>query len=607
MTTLKTNNFPFDSKQDQLIEQLLKSLDLPRLYWLHGYIQSQIQSRQGNNGIPGADTPDQQKINGTAHPGQKLMPEITVLFGTHTGNSRKIAARLAQQLEQAGYFVRLKDISEYKARDIKSEKYLFLIISTHGEGQPPLAAEDFYEYILSKHNSPLRDLSYSVLALGDKSYFNFCKTGTEIDSRLLELEARRIVPRVDCDVNYTENADSWVNGILQSLKPLSAEISVVPTPLHLGLTTNLPASDSPIEAVVFDKIKLNGRGSEKNTFHFELQLLSDGIQYLPGDSLSIVAVNSPEQVTEMIGLLHDDPEKPVSFNQSSDSLSNILGNEVELTKITRENLEKYALLAGNSELKTIVADPTQLSSFLYGNTWPDILCAYPGKITAEDFLSIARPIQPRLYSISSSVKAYPGEVHITVSQLSYNLKGKIHKGICSTYLTEFLEPHHKLKVSFATNEGFRLPSDNSDMIMIGPGTGVAPFRAFMQEREHTGASGKNWLFFGSWCFSHDFLYQTEWQAWYKKSILNRIDLAFSRDQKQKIYVQHRMLEKSRDVYDWLENGAKIYVCGDMKKMAPDVNKTFVEIIKKEGGISLEKAQEYVKSLRKEKRYFEDVY
>jgi sulfite reductase (NADPH) flavoprotein alpha-component len=608
MTTLKTNNFPFDSQQNQLIEQLLKSLDLPGLYWLHGYIQSQIQSRQGNNGISGADTLDKIKLNGTVHPGQKLMPVITVLFGTHTGNSRKIASRLYQLLENVGHPVRMVDIADFKARDIKSEKFLILIISTHGEGQPPLAAEDFYEYIHSEHAPALSDLSFSILGLGDKSYLSFCKTASDIDLRLEKLGGRRLIPRIDCDVDYVKSSEQWIDAVLQSLpkiKHVNPTIKIrdnsKPVPV------SLPGRGNPIEAQVFNKIRLNGRGSQKSTYHLEVQLPSEEMFYEPGDSVGIIPQNSQILVNEIIDLFKAKPQMPVDFGHSTGPLSEILLKEVEITKLTKENLENYNKLVCNNELNNILQNSAKTGEFLNGTSWVDLMHLYPGNIAVQNFLSIARPVQPRLYSISSSALAYPGEVHLTVRRLNFNLHGKTHLGVCSSYLSELPESQASVRMFFETNEGFRLPPEDTDIIMIGPGTGVAPFRAFMQEREHTQAKGKNWLFFGDCHFTTDFLYQTEWQSWHKKSLLHRIDLAFSRDQHHKIYVQHRLLEKSREVYQWLENGARIYVCGDMKKMAPDVVSAFKEIVRKEGGMTVEKANEYVKNLRKEKRYHEDVY
>jgi sulfite reductase (NADPH) flavoprotein alpha-component len=604
---LKTNEFPISGEQSILLEQLLNSLDDSKLYWLHGYIQGIIQSRPGN---PSASARGQGSagVNSIAG-GQSTpaKPQVTVLFGTHTGNSRKIATQLHQQLEMAGHSARLADMSDYKSKELKSEKYLLVIISTHGEGQPPLAAEEFYEYIHSARSAALPGLSYAVLALGDKSYFNYCKTGADVDLRLEQLGAARLIPRHDCDLDYAGSSRLWMENVIRVLPSLGAETRITGTAVNIPGTVTLPTRSNPVEALVFTRIKLNGRNSEKKTYHLELQLPSEQMVYEPGDSIGIIPVNNHDLVREMIQLLHADSELPVIFEQSSGSLGHILTHEVELTKLTRENLERYAVLAGTPELAAIASDRDQMVAFLYGSTWADLLRLFPSGISPEQFLSLARPVQARLYSIASSARAYPGEVHITVSQVNYNLHGTTHSGICSTYLAELPETEDKLRIFFETNDRFRLPSGDTDIIMIGPGTGVAPFRAFMQEREDSGASGKNWLFFGDWRFTSDFLYQTEWQEWHKKSLLHKIDLAFSRDQQQKIYVQHRLLEKSREVYQWIQNGAKIYVCGDMKNMAVDVNKAFVEIVCKEGGLSMEKAQEYVKNLRRQKRYLEDVY
>jgi sulfite reductase (NADPH) flavoprotein alpha-component len=603
---LKTNEFPFDSQENQLIEKLFDSLDISKLYWLHGYIQALIQARQDPSRTDSGQMVMPLKSD-VIEDSLKRKPLITVLFGTQTGNSRKIASRLFQELEKMGHSVRLTDMADFKNKDIKSEKFLLLIISTQGEGEPPLAAEDFFEFLHSRHSPSLPDLSFAVLALGDKSYFNFCKTGADIDFRLEQLGARRLIPRCECDLDFIKPAEQWINDIIQSLPELTASIPSKTRSDEIQLSDSLPTRDNPIEAIVVNKIKLNGRGSEKNTYHVELQLPSEQMIYQPGDSVGIIPCNNHELVGEMIQLLKANTEMPVVFRNSSGSLGNVLANDVELTKLTRENLENYSQISGNQALKKLTQDINQLSILLHGSTWADLLRLYPGNITAESFLSLARPIQPRLYSISSSARAYPGEVHITVRQVDYNLHGKAHRGVCSTYLAELPETDDRIRIFFETNEVFKLPPGDTDIIMIGPGTGVAPFRAFMQEREDRDAKGKNWLFFGDWCFTTDFLYQTEWQEWKKKSLLHRVDLAFSRDQQEKIYVQHRLVEQSREVFEWIENGATIYVCGDMKKMASDVNKAFVDLVSKEGGISAEKAREYVKALRKQKRYLEDVY
>lgn len=604
---MKTNEFPFNSQQNLLLEQLLETLDDSKLYWLHGYIQGLIQARQGSLQASAQDQASLIAGRIAADIPVAAKSPITVLYGTHTGNSRKIASQLHQQLELAGHNARLADMSNYKSKDLKTEKFLLVIISTHGEGQPPLAAEEFYEYLHSARSAALPGLSYAVLALGDKSYFHFCKTGADVDLRLEQLGAARLIPRHECDLDYGRPSEEWIKNIIQILPSANAGSKINNPAATILTTVTLPTRSNPVEASVFTKIKLNGRNSEKKTYHFELQLPSEQMVYEPGDSIGIIPENNRGLVREMIQLLHADQELPVIFEQSSGSLGHILTHEVELTKLTRENLERYSLLAGAPELGVIMSDKDRMSALLYGITWADLLRLFPSAITPEQFLSLARPIQPRLYSIASSARAYPGEVHITVSQVNYTLHGNTHTGACSTYLAELPESDSKLRIFFETNDSFRLPSGDTDIIMIGPGTGVAPFRAFMQEREDSGAKGKNWLFFGDWRFTSDFLYQTEWQEWHKKSLLHNIDLAFSRDQQHKIYVQHRLIEKSREVYQWIENGAKIYVCGDMKNMASDVSKAFIEIVSKEGGLSAEKAQEYVKNMRREKRYMEDVY
>ena len=338
---MKTNEFPFDSQQNQLIEKLFDSLDVSKLYWLHGYIQALIQARQENSSRN--DNGQMVMPLKPYHAGDTSTkkPLITVLFGTQTGNSRKIASQLFQQLERMGHSVRLADMADFKNKDLKSEKFLLVIISTQGEGQPPLAAEEFYEFIHSKHSPALPDLSFAVLALGDKSYFNFCKTGADIDLRLEQLGAKRLIPRYECDLDFIKPAEQWINDVIQALAPWTAGIPLAIKSDEIQLPDSLPTREKPIEAIVVNKIKLNGRGSEKNTYHLELQLPSEQMIYQPGDSVGIIPCNNHELVSEMIHLLKANPEMPVVFQDSSGSLGSILANEVELTKLTRENLEKY--------------------------------------------------------------------------------------------------------------------------------------------------------------------------------------------------------------------------------------------------------------------------
>ncbi len=591
---MKTGNFPLDQAQMHEIEKLIGSLDEKGMIWLHGYIQGKLASS-----LP-AGKDKQPAIQGEA--------AITILFGTHTGNSKKIAGRLQKELQGGGHQARLIDISEYKPKDIVNERTLLLIISTHGEGDPPLAAEEFYEFIHSSRARKLPDLAFAILALGDKSYLNFCKTGADLDARFEALGGKRLLARVDCDVNYTSPSEKWiyeVAAILHTALPASSTIKTQIQPISDPV--DLPGREHPVEAVLLNKIKLSGRNSQKKTYHLEIRLPDENMYYHPGDALGVIPENSPALADEIIHLLKSTPEMPVIFNGNSGSLGNVLVHEAELTRLTRENIEAYARLADDEKLNEMLNQPSKLADVLYACTWADLLHEYPAAIGTEQFLALLRPIQARLYSIASSAMANPGEVHLTVSQLNADSANKSWKGTCSNYLSGLPDEGSVMKVFFETNESFRLPSHDRDIIMIGPGTGVAPFRAFLQEREAAGAKGKNWLFFGDRLFTDDFLYQTEWQDWHKKSLLHRIDLAFSRDQEHKIYVQHRMMEGSRELYAWLENGALLYVCGDMKHMSHDVNRTLAEIVEKEGGISADKAKEYIKSLRREKRYLEDVY
>lgn len=590
MMEFKSPGFPFNGKSQEL-EALVQSLDTPQLIWLHGYIQGSLQSRQI------ADPPRKLPDTGSI--------PVTVLYGTHSGNSRKIASALEKQLVAQGHTVHLEDLANYKPKNIRTEKYIFLVVSTQGEGNPPLAAEEFYEYLHGNRVQAFHDLKYAILGLGDKSYIRFCQTAVDLDARLEQLGGKRILPLVKCDTDFSKPSETWIGDSVAALGNIKPD-HAAPAIVQQETESFRPSREHPIEARIINRIKLTGRGSEKNTYHLEIELPSEDITYDPGDSLGIIPENGNELVQAVISHLNI-PDGMVTYKGITGSLHEIMVKQVELTRLTRENLEQYRDLTADADLDMILKDDEKLSLFIATLNWADLLKRSGNKINLEDFLPLLRPIQPRLYSIASSVKSNPGEVHIIVNQLFVDVEGEVRKGVCSTFLSEFPEDSETIMIFFEQNEVFKLPAQEKDIIMIGPGTGIAPFRAFMQEREATGAPGKNWLFFGERRFTTDFYYQTEWQEWHRKSLLHRVDLAFSRDQKQKVYVQHRMRESSKELFSWLENGASVYVCGDRKNMAVDVNRTLVEIIGSEGGISVDKAKDYLKKLRREKRYVEDVY
>jgi len=503
---------------------------------------------------------------------------------------------------------------------LKKIERLLLLVSTHGEGEPPDAAISFYEFLHSKRAPKLEGLEFSVLGLGDTSYEFFCQTGKDFDQRLEELGGKRIVDRADCDVDFDEAAAEWMNQVLAALNvghavasgTVQANTSQVAGGQADG-NSSAYSRTNPFKAEILENLNLNGRGSERETRHIELSLEGSGLQYQPGDCLAIYPENHPQLVKDILEAMGWSGEELVTINKNGEqkSLRDALLTHYEITVLTKPLLTQAAALTGHAQLQELiqVGHEAELKSYLNGRDLLDLIQDFSLKgHTAQEIAFILRKIPPRQYSISSSSTAYPEEVHITVRTVNYESYGRERYGVCSTQLAQRAEVGEHLPVYIQQNDQFRLP-DNPDtpIIMIGPGTGVAPFRAFLGEREEAGATGKSWLFYGDQHFTTDFLYQIEWQRWLKDGVLTRMDVAFSRDTAEKVYVQHRMLEHSRELYAWLEEGAVVYVCGDEKRMAHDVQTTLLQIIEREGALNSEQAAQYLAGMQQEKRYLRDVY
>jgi sulfite reductase (NADPH) flavoprotein alpha-component len=605
ITMEKTNNLIppmlFNDIQKQQIESLLHGLDEKQMIWLAGYLTGVGLSKTGNQpAILNHNNHPQVKVNGQA------VAELTVIYGSRTGNGATVAKKIKAEAEAQGFFIKLEDMNEYPLHKLKDEKNLLVIVSTHGEGVPPIAAEEFYEFIHGKRAPKLNNTKFSVLALGDSSYVHFCKTGKDLDQRLEALGAERLYPRTDCDVDFAENATAWISGVLSKFANKTVKEPEIKLNGHAHIETDVPVynKQNPFKSRLLEKTGLNGRGSDKDTYHLELSIEDSGITYEPGDSLGVFSVNPEKLVNELLALLTLNADDEVATGVT---LKEALTRNYEISLLTSDVVSKYNKFAQSTALNGLLQNTEQLKDFLYGRDLIDLITKYPVKITAVELLSCLKKLQPRLYSISSSSKAHPGEVHLTVSALRYS-NGRKKQGICSTYLTDIIGYDDTILIYIEKNPEFHLP-ENSDapVIMIGPGTGIAPFRAFLEERETAGNKGKNWLFFGDRHFTTDFLYQTELQAFHKKGLLTNLNVAFSRDRDQKVYVQHKMHEHSKELFLWLEEGAHFYVCGDMKHMWHDVNKTLLEIIGKEGNLTTENAEEYLRNLKRTKRYKVDVY
>ncbi|WP_334074655.1 MULTISPECIES: assimilatory sulfite reductase (NADPH) flavoprotein subunit [Paenibacillus] len=619
---LQVTNSPFNQEQADLLNRLLPTLNELQRLWLSGYLTA-LQGAAAAVAVVGAGGQQTVGTVVSALPVKAISKEVTVLFGSQTGNSNGLAKKLAKKLQERGFSVQLASMGDFKPNTLKKVENLLIVVSTHGEGEPPDSAIPFYEFLHSKRAPQLEGTRYSVLALGDTSYEFFCQTGKDFDKRLAELGAKAIVPRVDCDVDFEEPASAWMSQVVSTLADAPAgEEGALSTGAVIGSAPSLTGSDvgepeysrsRPFQAEVLENLNLNGRGSERETRHVEISLEGSNLRYEPGDSLGVYPQNHPQLVDELIEAAGWNASEAVALGKTGETapLREALLSHYEITVLTKPLFTQIAELSGDAGLKTLV-QPEQaekLKAYLQDRDVLDLIRDFGLKgISAAEFTSLLRKIPPRLYSIASSQKATPDEVHITVRAVRYEANGRNRYGVCSVQLAERLEPGDSLPVFIQHNPNFKLPENpETPIIMIGPGTGAAPFRAFLSEREETGAAGKTWLFYGDQRFSTDFLYQVEWQRWLKEGVLTRMDVAFSRDTEQKVYVQHRMLEKSRELYAWLQEGAVVYVCGDEKKMAHDVHATLAVILEREGGLSPEEASEYLTRMQQQKRYQRDVY
>lgn len=597
---LQVMNSPFNQEQAELLNRLLPTLTDSQKMWLSGFLAA---SQSEKLAVVSEIVPQTG--------GQAASKEVTILYGSQTGNARGLAKKTAKTLEENGLKVTVSAMSDFKPNNIKKVQNLLIIASTHGEGDPPDNALSFHEFLHSKRAPKLENLQFSVLALGDSSYEFFCKTGKDFDSKLEELGGTRLYPRFDCDVDFDEPAGEWLIGVLSSLSEVKG--GTVPSSLAAAVQTgeSVYSRTNPFKAEILENINLNGRGSNKETRHLEISLEGSGFTFEPGDALGIYPENDPQLVGQILELLSWDAEEKVTVNKLGDvlTLKEALTTHFEITVLTKPLLEKAGQLSSNTEFKELLLNEEKLKSYMEGRDLLDLIRDYGtwGE-SAHEFVSILRKIPARLYSIASSLSANPDEVHVTIGAVRYEAYGRERKGLCSIYCAERRQPGDTLKVYVQQNENFKLPKNpETPIIMVGPGTGAAPFRSFMQEREETGAQGKTWMFFGDQHFVTDFLYQTEWQKWIQSGVLTKMDVAFSRDTDKKVYVQHRMLEHSKELFEWLEEGAVLYICGDEKNMAHDVHNTLIDIIEKEAGMSREKAEEYLAKLQQQKRYQRDVY
>ncbi|AWV45722.1 assimilatory sulfite reductase (NADPH) flavoprotein subunit [Hafnia alvei] len=593
-----TSMLPLTPEQLAKLQSAIGEFSPHQLAWLSGYFWGMVNQQPGTVAVT---------------PAPAAAASITVISASQTGNARRVAEQLRDDLAAAGLGVTLVNAGDYKFKQIAQEKLLLIVASTQGEGEPPEEAVALHKYLFSKKAPQMAGTAFAVFGLGDTSYENFCQTGKDFDARLAELGGERLFDRADADVDFKSAAEAWRKQIVDVLKQRVPQATAAQTQVSVAgsvaqIVSSPYSKESPLTASLAVKQKITGRNSDKDVRHIEIDLGESGLSYQPGDALGVWYHNDPDLVEEIIGLIWRTGDETVTLNDQTMTLREALTERLELTQNTTVIVEKYAVLSRDERLIELLADKHQLQQYAQTTPLPDMIRQAPADLDAEQLVALLRPLTPRLYSIASSQEEVGSEVHITVGVVRYEIDGRARTGGASGYLADRLEEDGELRVFIEHNDNFRLPANpQTPVIMIGPGTGIAPFRAFIQQRAAEGAEGLNWLFFGNPHFTEDFLYQVEWQRFVKDGVLSRIDLAWSRDQKHKVYVQDKLREQGAEVWRWIEQGAHIYVCGDANRMAKDVEQALLELLAEHGGMDAEQADEFLSELRVERRYQRDVY
>ncbi|EKN6242837.1 NADPH-dependent assimilatory sulfite reductase flavoprotein subunit [Yersinia enterocolitica] len=590
---------PLSPEQLARLQAAVGEFSPTQMAWLSGYFWGMVNQQPGAVVAPAVAAP--------------AAVTITLISASQTGNARRLAEQLRDDLLAAKLNVNLVNAGDYKFKQIAQERLLVIVASTQGEGEPAEEAVALHKFLFSKKAPKLPEMAFAVFGLGDTSYEHFCQAGKDFDNKLAELGAQRLLERVDADVEYQESAQQWRQQIVAALQARvpaqsAAAVAVTPSGAVDEITSSPYSKAAPLTAQLSVQQKVTGRNSEKDVRHIEIDLGDSGLRYQPGDALGIWFDNDPALVEELLALLWLKGDEQVSIDGQNISLSQALRSQLELTQNTTLIVDKYAALSRDEKLIALLADKPALQHYAKNTPIVDMVRQAPSDLNADQLVALLRPLTPRLYSIASSQAETESEVHITVGVVRYDIDGRPRTGGASGYLADRLEVDGDIRIFIEHNDNFRLPTNpEMPVIMIGPGTGIAPFRAFMQQREADGATGKNWLLFGNPHFTEDFLYQVEWQRYVNDGLLTRIDLAWSRDQADKIYVQDKLREQGAELWNWIQQGAHIYVCGDANRMAKDVEQVLLDVVALHGAMDAEQADEYLSELRLARRYQRDVY
>lgn len=590
---------PISTEQLARLQTAVDDFSSHQLAWLSGYLWGMVNQTAATDVSVNAPVAAQETV--------------TIISASQTGNARRLSEQLRERLVGEKINVNLVNAGDYKFKQINQEKVLVIVASTQGEGEPAEEAVALYKYLFSKKAPDLSQTQYAVFALGDSSYEKFCQAGKDFDSQLALLGAKSLFERIDADVEYQSIADEWVENLTRILKArvpaqsdsqlLSAQAGSV-NEIH----TSPFSKTAPLTASLLSNQKITSRDSQKDVRHIEIDLGDSGLRYQPGDALGVWFDNDPALVDELVALLWLKGDEEVFIGTQRHSLRDALIYQLELTQNTPLIVEKYAQLSKDDALLSLISDKPAILHYAQNTPIVDMVRQAASQPSAQEFVDLLRPLTPRLYSISSSQSEVEDEVHATVGVVRYDIDGRPRTGGASGFLADRLNEGDELRIFIEHNDNFRLPANpETPVIMIGPGTGIAPFRAFLQQRDNDGATGKNWLFFGNPHFVDDFLYQVEWQRYVKEGLLTQISLAWSRDQQQKVYVQDKLREQGEAVWQWLQEGAHIYVCGDANRMAKDVEQALLDIIGQYGNMDSEAADEFLSELRVMRRYQRDVY
>lgn len=595
---MSTQQFPFNCDE---LKKIIENYNDKQLAWLSGYLWGRAEKSSVEQVLPSTTPPSNMT---------QAEQKVTIISASQTGNARRVANELSQDIERLGIAVTHLPAGEYKAKKLSQEEILILVTSTQGEGEPPEEALSLYKYLFAAKAPKLTHLQFAVFGLGDASYPKFCQAAKDFDQRFAELDAQRLLVRVDADTDFQTISTSWRQAVIDKLSQLQLSNTQSPTENSTSIAVNssLYHRDNPFIAAVNVNQKITSRDSDRDIRHIVLDLSDSDLHYQPGDAVGVWYQNSNELVEEILSITQLAGETPVEHHGQQIALKTVLTEYVELTQNTPIIIEKYAQAVQHPELLTLMGDREALLEMSQTLPLVDMLNRYRGKIAAQTFVELLRPLTPRFYSIASAQDEVGSEVHLTVNVVRYQVDDKIRMGGASGFLANQIADQDQVKIFIEHNDNFRLPDDtHAAIIMIAAGTGIAPFRAFLQQRASQGATGKNWLFFGNPHFISDFLYQVEWQSYVKEGLLTRIDLAWSRDQAEKIYVQDKLIAQASDIWQWLQEGAFIYVCGDAKRMAKAVDLALQQILMTQAQYSQEQAISYLDELRSQKRYQRDVY